>query len=329
MRWASIPTAADARAQLNAPRRPRRSSQRFLPYANRRGGRRADAARHTQAHVSVALAAGRGLPLALSRGTGWRSSAPPPSADAEHRCGAGGGIVQPDVLKLDVHGVEPEILRSLSDAQVETLVAVHVELLSSAPTSGSRPPSPTTDPLLRAKGFELFHLQRHSVRRKEFERLALLEPRPTRVLDALYLRPTATFAALLCGDTLRPSRCRARRARRGGRGPECRHRPFARGATRSPRALRRHPPHLDRRARPPLVWSDRRLVGARTARTIPCEARRRHRSRDARARSRRRRLDLPGIARATNYENRAHADGHAAAVRRELQRGDARRCAPS
>jgi len=95
--------------------------------------------------------------------------------------------VRPELLKLDVHGVEPEILASLDEPQWASLFGVHVELLVGSYFEGQASFA-DVDPLFRTHGFELFHLQRHSLRRKEFDTARYSSRGQLEYVDALYLR---------------------------------------------------------------------------------------------------------------------------------------------
>jgi FkbM family methyltransferase len=93
----------------------------------------------------------------------------------------------PEVLKLDVHGVEAEILHSLSAAQWGSLLGVYAELLVGSQYVGQASFA-DVDPILRAHGFELVHVQRHSVRRAGFDAWHFTSRGQLEYFDTLYLR---------------------------------------------------------------------------------------------------------------------------------------------
>lgn len=106
--------------------------------------------------------------------------------------------VRPELLKLDVHGVETEVLDSLSTAQWEELLAVHVELLLSAQYVGQAPFADVHD-LLLTLGFELYSLKRYAARRASFDSYHHRTRAQITTADALYLRR---------GDGVEPERRR-------------------------------------------------------------------------------------------------------------------------
>jgi FkbM family methyltransferase len=95
--------------------------------------------------------------------------------------------VRPELLKLDVHGVEPEVLGSLSAAQWAELLAVHVELLLSVQYLGQAQFADVHD-LLVAHGFELYSLKRYAARRASFDSYRHRTRAQITTADALYLR---------------------------------------------------------------------------------------------------------------------------------------------
>ncbi len=102
--------------------------------------------------------------------------------------------LSPEFIKLDVHGVEEEVLRSLTVEQWSTALAVHVELLL-APQYLGLPPVGAIHDLLREQRFELYDLHRWTSRRASFD----VDRRETRGqiahVDALYLREPASLDA--------------------------------------------------------------------------------------------------------------------------------------
>jgi FkbM family methyltransferase len=95
--------------------------------------------------------------------------------------------MRPELLKLDVHGVEPEILESLRPNHWAGLLGVYIELLTGSHYRGQAAFS-DVDPILRDHGFELFHLKRHSVRRAGFDPWKASSRGQLEYVDALYLR---------------------------------------------------------------------------------------------------------------------------------------------
>lgn len=95
--------------------------------------------------------------------------------------------VRPEFLKLDVHGVEDELLRSLSEPQWNDLLAVHVELLLAEHYVGQTPFA-TIHSTLTAHGLELYELKRYAARRAGFDTFRHWTRGQITSADALYLR---------------------------------------------------------------------------------------------------------------------------------------------
>lgn len=100
--------------------------------------------------------------------------------------------VLPELLKLDAHGVEGEILESLSPAQWEPLLGVHVELLLAPQYRGQCSVASVHDALVE-HGFELYALKRYAARREGFDTFTYDTRGQLTTADALYLRNASTL----------------------------------------------------------------------------------------------------------------------------------------
>jgi FkbM family methyltransferase len=95
--------------------------------------------------------------------------------------------IEVEFLKLDVQGLEAEILDSLDESQLQGILAVHAEVLF-AELYVSQCSFADVDSRLRAAGFELYELKRYSWRRRTFDPAALRSRGQVVFADALYLR---------------------------------------------------------------------------------------------------------------------------------------------
>ena len=95
--------------------------------------------------------------------------------------------VAPELLKIDVHGVEEELLGSLSQAQWDGLLAVHVELLLSDQYLGQSSFAAVHAALVE-RGLELYSLKRYAARRASFDSAHHGSRAQLTTADALYLR---------------------------------------------------------------------------------------------------------------------------------------------
>ena len=95
--------------------------------------------------------------------------------------------VEPEFLKLDVHGVEPEVLDSLNERQWDGLLGVHVEVLFAQLYIGAGTFA-EIDLLLRVRGFELYALKRNAALRDGFDARQIASRGQLMFGDALYLR---------------------------------------------------------------------------------------------------------------------------------------------
>jgi FkbM family methyltransferase len=95
--------------------------------------------------------------------------------------------IEVEFLKLDAHGLEAEILDSLDQTQLRTLLAVHVEVLFATLYRGQCSFA-DVDGRLRAAGFELYELKRYSWRRRTFDSARYRTRGQIAFADALYLR---------------------------------------------------------------------------------------------------------------------------------------------
>ena len=95
--------------------------------------------------------------------------------------------VRPELLKLDVHGIEREVLDSLSAKQWDDLLAVHVELLVSAQYVG-QVSFAEVHSLLAGHDLELYALKRYAARRVGFDTAHHATRAQLTTADALYLR---------------------------------------------------------------------------------------------------------------------------------------------
>ncbi|MGH7436946.1 MAG: FkbM family methyltransferase [Polyangiaceae bacterium] len=98
--------------------------------------------------------------------------------------------VEVEFLKLDAQGVEVEILDSLDEAQLRSILAVHVEVLFAELYVGQCHFA-DVDARLRAAGFELYELKRYSWRRRTFDAGRYRTRGKIAFADALYLRDSA------------------------------------------------------------------------------------------------------------------------------------------
>lgn len=95
--------------------------------------------------------------------------------------------VRPELLKLDVHGIEDEVLGSLTGEQWNGLVGVHVELLLSEQYAGQTPWADVHS-ALAAHELELYSLKRYAARRASFDSAHHGTRGQLTTADALYLR---------------------------------------------------------------------------------------------------------------------------------------------
>ena len=95
--------------------------------------------------------------------------------------------VEVELLKLDVQGVEAELLDSLDEAQLGGILAVHVEVLLVELYHGQCWFA-DVDGRLRAAGFDLYELKRYSWRRRTFDSSRHRSRGQIAFADALYLR---------------------------------------------------------------------------------------------------------------------------------------------
>lgn len=97
--------------------------------------------------------------------------------------------VRPELLKLDAHGVENEILESLTTEQWHDLNAVHVELLLAEHYIGQTSLGAVHD-RLRAAGLELYSLRRYASRRAGFDAGRYRSRGQLAFADGVYFRRT-------------------------------------------------------------------------------------------------------------------------------------------
>lgn len=95
--------------------------------------------------------------------------------------------IRPEFLKLDVHGIEGEVLASLAGAQWHGLLGVHIELLLSEQYVGQTPWADVHS-ALAANGLELYSLKRYAARRASFDSAHHATRGQITTADALYLR---------------------------------------------------------------------------------------------------------------------------------------------
>jgi FkbM family methyltransferase len=95
--------------------------------------------------------------------------------------------VAPEYLKLDVHGVETEVLQGLSAERCRRLLGVHVEV-AIAPHWIGQSSLGEIDSLLRERGLELYSIRRYSSRRMGFDATRLASRGQLSFIEALYLR---------------------------------------------------------------------------------------------------------------------------------------------
>lgn len=95
--------------------------------------------------------------------------------------------VEAEFLKLDAHGLEAEILDSLDETQLGSILAVHVEVLFAELYRGACDFA-DVDRRLQAAGFELYELKRYSWRRRTFDSTNHRTRGQIAFADALYLR---------------------------------------------------------------------------------------------------------------------------------------------
>jgi FkbM family methyltransferase len=93
----------------------------------------------------------------------------------------------PELLKLDAHGVEGQILESLHDEHWGGLLAVHVELMLAEHYLGQNPVGAVHD-RLREHDLELYSLKRYASRRAGFDTGRYRSRGQLAFADALYLR---------------------------------------------------------------------------------------------------------------------------------------------
>lgn len=95
--------------------------------------------------------------------------------------------IEVEFLKLDAHGLEADILASLTEQQLRGILAVHVEVLLAEMFRGQCGFA-DVDGHLRAAGFELYELKRYSFRRRTFDSERYRTRGQIAFADALYLR---------------------------------------------------------------------------------------------------------------------------------------------
>jgi FkbM family methyltransferase len=100
--------------------------------------------------------------------------------------------VAPEYLKLDVHGVESEVLRGLSAERCHRLLGVHVEI-AVAPHWVGQSSLGEIDSLIRERGLELYSIRRYSSRRAGFDATRLASRGQLSFIEALYLRDDRTL----------------------------------------------------------------------------------------------------------------------------------------
>lgn len=96
-------------------------------------------------------------------------------------------VIEIEFLKLDVQGLEAEILDSLDEGQLQAILAVHAEV-SFAELYVGQCSFADVDNRLKGAGFDLFELKRYSWRRRTFDSTRYRTRGQIAFADALYLR---------------------------------------------------------------------------------------------------------------------------------------------
>jgi FkbM family methyltransferase len=95
--------------------------------------------------------------------------------------------IAPEFLKLDLQGLEAEVLDSLAGTQLRDILAIHVEVLFAELYVGQCSFA-DVDGRLRRAGFQLYELKRYSWRRRSFDSERYRSRGRIAFADALYLR---------------------------------------------------------------------------------------------------------------------------------------------
>jgi FkbM family methyltransferase len=95
--------------------------------------------------------------------------------------------IEAELLKLDVQGVEAEILDSLEEGQLRGVIAIHVEVLFAELYRGQCNFA-DVDTRITGAGFDLYELKRYSWRRRSFDSARYRTRGRIAFADALYFR---------------------------------------------------------------------------------------------------------------------------------------------
>jgi FkbM family methyltransferase len=180
------PDAAECE-RFNAAARERGLRQRFLPYAVTGADERRTFRRTRKAAASSLLEPNRPffdaypeaerMDVVDSFELETRALGPLLAAEG----------VDVEFLKLDVQGLEAEILDSLDEGQLQGILAVHAEVLFAELYVGQANFA-DVDSRLRAAGLVLYELKRYSWRRRTFDSARYRTRGQIAFADSLYLR---------------------------------------------------------------------------------------------------------------------------------------------